>query len=392
MKLRRLSAVLGALALTFSATSAVLATAPVGHKVPHLSRQFGREGSVRRRKRRISPRWATSATRPGTPDTADDGVWYPGAKADEFNWGDIIPPYDYQPDRWTPNFQLRRPELDRSRPGRSSTTVATTSSTTPGIHVEKTASVDDPAGGRRLGDLHVRRHEHGQCPADQRRRLATTSARPSPTSAATRMTTSKLDLTESWTFSCTGDHHRGHDQHRRPRPVMTATPRSPTMTPRPLSSCGQPAARHRPDIHLDKTVLPLTLPAGGGDVTYTYVVSNIGRREPLAGVAVTDDNGTPGDTSDDFGVDCPKTTLDVGESMTCTADVSGTTKTTTNIATASGTAGETTVSDTDDATVTVAAPAAASRPRPTSRAWSPHPRRTPSVATPVIPATRCRSC
>ena len=42
--------------------------------------------------------------------------------------------------------------------------------------------------------------------------------------------------------------------------------------------------------------------------------------------------------------------------MTCTADVTGTTKTTTNIATASGTAGETSVSDTDDATVTVAAP------------------------------------
>ena len=41
--------------------------------------------------------------------------------------------------------------------------------------------------------------------------------------------------------------------------------------------------------------------------------------------------------------------------MTCTADVTGTTKTTTNIATASGTAGETSVSDTDDATVTVAA-------------------------------------
>jgi hypothetical protein len=42
--------------------------------------------------------------------------------------------------------------------------------------------------------------------------------------------------------------------------------------------------------------------------------------------------------------------------MTCTADVTGTETTTTNIATASGTAGETTVIDTDDATVTVAAP------------------------------------
>src|SRR4029079_229981 len=96
-------------------------------------------------------------------------------------------------------------------------------------------------------------------------------------------------------------------------------------------------------------------PAKGVIVAHSCVVANSGD-EPLTNVSVRDDNGTPGDTSDDFDVDCPKTTLAVDESMTCTADVSGTTKTTTNIATASGTAGETTVSDTDDATVTVAAP------------------------------------
>ena len=99
----------------------------------------------------------------------------------------------------------------------------------------------------------------------------------------------------------------------------------------------------------------MTLPAVGGKVTYTYVVSNIGDLD-LTSVAVTDDNGTPDSTSDDFGVDCPKTTLVVDEAMTCTAEVTGTTVTTTNIATASGTGGETSVSDTDDATVTVAAP------------------------------------
>jgi hypothetical protein len=77
----------------------------------------------------------------------------------------------------------------------------------------------------------------------------------------------------------------------------------------------------------------------------------------LTDVSVTDDNGTAGDTSDDFDVDCPKTTLAVDEEMTCTADVTGTVETTTNIATASGTAGEDDpVTDTDDATVTVAAP------------------------------------
>ena len=146
-----------------------------------------------------------------------------------------------------------------------------------------------------------------------------------------------------------------------------------------------------PDIHLEKTVAPLNLPATGGNVTYTYVVSNTGD-EPLTNVAVTDDNGTPGVTSDDFGVDCPKTTLAIAESMTCTADVSGTTKTTTNIATASGTGGETTVSDTDDATVTVAAPGGGVQAETDVPGAVTAPPTDAIGGTPVTRAIRCPSC
>ena len=57
-----------------------------------------------------------------------------------------------------------------------------------------------------------------------------------------------------------------------------------------------------------------------GTVTYTYLVTNTG---PLAlsDVTVTDDNGTPATPGDDFAATCPKTTLAVGESMTCTATI-----------------------------------------------------------------------
>ena len=45
-----------------------------------------------------------------------------------------------------------------------------------------------------------------------------------------------------------------------------------------------------------------------GNVTYTYVVTNTGPL-PLHAIVVTDDNGTPGMTGDDFAATCPKTTL-----------------------------------------------------------------------------------
>lgn len=105
-------------------------------------------------------------------------------------------------------------------------------------------------------------------------------------------------------------------------------------------------------IDLDKTVAPLNLPAGGGDVTYTYVVTNTGDVE-LTNISIKDDNGTPSNTDDDFTVTCPHTTLAAGAHMTCTADVAGTTKTTINVATVTATAGEDIVTDHDSAKVTV---------------------------------------
>ena len=75
----------------------------------------------------------------------------------------------------------------------------------------------------------------------------------------------------------------------------------------------------------------------------------------LNSVSVVDDNGTPADDSDDFEVDCPKTTLEAGESMSCEATLTVTTNRT-NIAAASGESdGGTQVEDSDDAVVRVPA-------------------------------------
>jgi hypothetical protein len=53
----------------------------------------------------------------------------------------------------------------------------------------------------------------------------------------------------------------------------------------------------------------------GEQVTWTYQVSNIGNVE-LSDLEVSDDNGTPGDTSDDVQV-CSLAALAAGASFTC---------------------------------------------------------------------------
>ena len=125
------------------------------------------------------------------------------------------------------------------------------------------------------------------------------------------------------------------------------------MTTTATVTVTQPA----PGISIDKTASPTTILAGA-DVTYTYVVTNTGNVD-LDPVTVSDDNGTPGDASDDFAPTCPATKLAVGEDMTCTAVVSGIDVTTTNVAVATGNYGEDKVTDNDDATVTVEPPATA---------------------------------
>ncbi len=89
-----------------------------------------------------------------------------------------------------------------------------------------------------------------------------------------------------------------------------------------------------------------------GPVTYHYHVTNTGPVS-LKNIVVTDDNGTPADSGDDFTATCPKTTLAAGESMDCSATVTVNSNRT-NIGTANGTSnGGTEVEDSDDAVVRV---------------------------------------
>jgi uncharacterized repeat protein (TIGR01451 family) len=93
----------------------------------------------------------------------------------------------------------------------------------------------------------------------------------------------------------------------------------------------------------DGSVIPV-----GSPITWTYVVTNTGN-VTLTNITVRDNNGTPGNTADDFNATCPKTTLAVGESMTCTASGTAVAGHYTNTGTATGTppVGNP-VTDTDD--------------------------------------------
>jgi plastocyanin len=85
----------------------------------------------------------------------------------------------------------------------------------------------------------------------------------------------------------------------------------------------------------------------GDTVTWKYTVTNIGT-VPLSNVTVTDDKGTPGDTSDDFTV-CTIASLALYASDSCSSSGTAAAGQYTNIGTASGTppAGLADVSDTD---------------------------------------------
>lgn len=76
------------------------------------------------------------------------------------------------------------------------------------------------------------------------------------------------------------------------------------------------------------------IPPPGGVVTYHYEVTNTGE-VPLGDVLITDDNGTPADSTDDYEVCLASSVLDPNESATCTWDVSVTADRT-NVAWAQG--------------------------------------------------------
>jgi uncharacterized repeat protein (TIGR01451 family) len=116
-----------------------------------------------------------------------------------------------------------------------------------------------------------------------------------------------------------------------------------------------------PDIEVAKSASTPVLPASGGDVTYTYDVSNTGN-VALSNIQVADDKcATVAYVSGDADTD---DLLDLTEvwQFACTVNL---TATTTNIVTASGTFGDQTVDATDEETVTVAEPEITPTPTPT---------------------------
>jgi Mg-chelatase subunit ChlD len=118
-----------------------------------------------------------------------------------------------------------------------------------------------------------------------------------------------------------------------------------------------------PQIGIDKTADPDTLPAGGGEVTYSYAVTNSVKGAPLANVTVSDDKCSPvayvsGDTNHDDLLQSDETWT-----FSCTATL---TATTTNVGTASGEYNGSSFTDQDLATVTVAEPTATPTQAPTA--------------------------
>ena len=156
-----------------------------------------------------------------------------------------------------------------------------------------------------------------------------------------------LDPGETWTYSASGT--VGLVQYCN---VGTVSGTNGTTV-----SASDPACYRVPQV-VDIAIVKLVngqdanTPAGGpvltpgSAVTWTYVVTNRGT-VPLSSVTVSDDNGTPGNTADDFspvfvGGDTNNNgLLDIGETWTYTA--TGTVGTTDycNVGTASGTNGST---------------------------------------------------
>ena len=111
-----------------------------------------------------------------------------------------------------------------------------------------------------------------------------------------------------------------------------------------------------PLIHLEKVPNVFILPASGGPVTYSYLVTNIGT-VPMSDVTVTDDKctGLPGRVGGHPGDLNKNNLLDINEAwqFTCLTNI---TKTTTNTATAEGHANGFASIDYSSATVVVPPP------------------------------------
>ena len=241
----------------------------------------------------------------------------------------------------------------------SATVTVATPAPQPAVAIDKTADPTTlPAGGGSVTYTYVVTNTGTVAVQDVVVTDDTCSPVTGPAAGGDANSNNRLDLTESWTYTCTmtltatttniGTVNANWDSCNDDClvPVPPATD-SATVT------VALPATQ--PGISIDKTADPTALDVEGGSSTYTYVVTNTGN-VGLTAVAVWDDNGTPVDTTDDFQPTCPATTLDAGASMTCTALVTGIAVTVTNIATVTANVVDSSdiVTATDSATVTVA--------------------------------------
>ncbi len=155
-----------------------------------------------------------------------------------------------------------------------------------------------------------------------------------------------LDVSETWTYTCT------MDVTTTTKNVATATGKYGNTTVTASDNVTVTVAPPKPGIAVAKSASKTDLPFGGGAVTYTYLVTNTGQGA-LSSVTVVDDKCSAptyvtGDTNSDNKLDTTETWT-----FTCTMTLADTT---TNVATATGHAGDATVTAKDNATVTVAAP------------------------------------
>lgn len=158
----------------------------------------------------------------------------------------------------------------------------------------------------------------------------------------------KLDVNETWVYTCSTTLSATHTN------IVTTTGWANGISAVDIASATVVVGTSvvPPLIHVTKIPSPLSLLAGGGTVIYLEKVTNPGT-VALSTVTLTDDKCSPvkyisGDTNNDKKLDTTETWL-----YTCQSNL---TKSTTNTATASGSANGLTATDFAVATVLVAAP------------------------------------
>lgn len=160
----------------------------------------------------------------------------------------------------------------------------------------------------------------------------------------------KLDVNEVWVNRCTTNLTATHTNTA----VATGWANGISATDIASATVVVGAPIVPPLIHVTKIPSPLTLPIGGGKVTYAYTVTNPGT-VPLSNVFITDDKctGLPGRVIGHPGDINNNNLLESNEAWSFTC-VSNLTQSTTNIATVSGSANGLTAKDFAIATVIVA--------------------------------------